>query len=1143
MIHIITGRSGSGKTEMLHQWIADQPEDKAVVFIVPEQSSFYNEKKILQRLGDRRAAHIEVLSFRRLCSNIFNEYRGLTGQRIDDGIKAILMSMAIENAPSEGGELELYARKGGLKKTIDLVEPMQIAVNEYKMCMISPEQLFTAAGKVESKVLASKLRDSARIYAAYNALLENSYEDPDDDLTRLYELLGEHNHFRGKTVLIDSFSGFSAQEMKIVSRIMTQADDLMIALCCDKQLMASEVTIFEESNRTYRELIRMAQKNGIPCRVTDCGDQGFRFRSPAIRALEESLFTGFRDGSSCEAAPNDGSVVMMETAGVYDEVNAVAQQIFHLVHEKGYCFQEIEVIARDIELYKNVIRSEFPKYGIPYFLSDSESLENKIFVRMLLSAFEVIQGSYDSEAILRLAKSGLTLVSEEEAFGLENYVYIWSIRGSRWKQPFTMSPDGMKTAGEPDEEEMRRIGELEATRQKLITPLCRFEEELHGAYDGAQITYALYHLIEALDCQRQFRRYIRQVQQKQGDQQAERESIVWDKVMAILDKLYSLMQGKRIDSRSYLELMRLYLRKTPVSDIPQTVNSVTVGIAGTIRSAEPRVVFAVGCNEGVFPAQPSAVGIFTDSERRLLREECPEEDRLPLYDSIFGNSLKEKFHVYTVLTAPSERLVTSWHTQSFSGKPCIPSVICSEVMAVLPDTEIIRRREMTADQLLTQRQSFDYCARSWRQNNEMTATLKLLFAQSEVYADRTAAIARCAEKTAFVLRDQERIRRLFGSPLRLSSTKLDQFASCKFAYFCRYGLEAYPIRKAVMDGGLYGSAMHFIFENVLREHPIEDFVELSEEELKAEIRTSLYTYVDNLGDQSERGSRFQAICTRIRRNAFKTLTRMQRQFRKDQFRPVDYELRIGTEDSGGIPAYELELPTGDRLLVSGFVDRVDTAELHGRQYLRIIDYKTGNDIFQLSNIANGVKLQMLLYLSAILKNGTKKYADGKMMLPAGVLYVPATARASVAVSGKKENLELLRSVEEKSLKMSGLLLNDKEVLELMEYDLAGEFIPASMTTKKELSAYSSVISDTDFEVLFRYIDVCLKTMGTELYTGNIAAYPEKHACDYCDYKSVCRFEEGDQQRELIRFRSEEALKYILDSQGEEEETDGSKQGV
>ena len=138
MIELITGRSGSGKSELLYRYIREKCADKAIL-IVPEQSSFYNEKKLIDDLGDKIAGRIEVLSFRRLCSNIMEEHKADAGKRIDDGVKAVLMSMAIEKAPSEGGELELYTKKGkkGLKKTMDLVDPMLIAVNEYKMCLIS----------------------------------------------------------------------------------------------------------------------------------------------------------------------------------------------------------------------------------------------------------------------------------------------------------------------------------------------------------------------------------------------------------------------------------------------------------------------------------------------------------------------------------------------------------------------------------------------------------------------------------------------------------------------------------------------------------------------------------------------------------------------------------------------------------------------------------------------------------------------------------------------------------------------------------------------------------------------------------------------------------------------------------------------
>ena len=66
MIRFILGRSGSGKTEMIHKYISQIGDDKRVVLIVPEQSSFQSEKRILETMGAKRARNIEVLSFRRL---------------------------------------------------------------------------------------------------------------------------------------------------------------------------------------------------------------------------------------------------------------------------------------------------------------------------------------------------------------------------------------------------------------------------------------------------------------------------------------------------------------------------------------------------------------------------------------------------------------------------------------------------------------------------------------------------------------------------------------------------------------------------------------------------------------------------------------------------------------------------------------------------------------------------------------------------------------------------------------------------------------------------------------------------------------------------------------------------------------------
>ena len=1150
MIYIITGRSGSGKTEKLHSFIAAMPEGKKAILIVPEQSSYYNEKKLLEKMGAKKAGNIEVLSFRRLCSNIFDKYKGISQKRIDDGIKAVLMSIAIENAPSEGGELELYGAGKKGRKTADLIEPMLTAVNEYKLCMISPEMLSHAAKAVNDNVLSAKLRDSARIYAAYNALLENSYDDPDDDLARLYEILGEHDEFCGISVFIDSFSGFSAQEMKVIGRVFSQADDVFVTVCCDRKLIGNENSVFKEANETYRSLLREASKAGRECHIEEQTAVSIRYKSNNIRALEKYLFSSYRRGAYDEvpaAVENDGTVEMYEAADMYDEIQHTAQQIYRLVSGGKMRFSDIEIIARSIDGYKNIIYSEFPKYDIPYFISDPESLELKPLIRLILLSFDAVHKGLDTEAILSLAKTGMTELEDEEIYLLENYCYVWDIRGKRWRKPFTMAPDGMRRTND-DSGVRAEIDNIEEIRKKLTAPLFCFENELEEARTGGDICKSIYRLIVNFGCREKLRKLIRIISDSEGVRKAEREASVWDMTMSILEKLYDVLENRAVDSRSFLELLRLYVRKTPVSDIPQTINSVTVGVAGTIRSQSPKAVFVLGAVEGEFPAQPGAVGIFTDSERRFLRDEQPEELCLPLYDSIYGTSLKEKMNAYMALCAPSERLFISWHTQDLSGKGCEPSVIKNEIEKIIkgirtehtvPVTESLLADEQI---VFTERQCFDVCASLWNSGGARSSALKKYYLESEKYSDRTRAVQRSSRRDSFRLEDLSTAKRLYGSPLRLSSTKLDKFAGCKFSYFCSFGLDAQPLRKSAMDNGLYGTAMHYIFEKLLGNIGIDSLMKMNENKITEEINKACEMYLDEIGDKAERSSRFRAIFGKIRRNALRVILRMCRQFEGDKFRPVDFELRIGGKTgNNAIPSYELELPTGDRICINGFVDRVDTADIGDKKYIRIIDYKTGSDQFEMSNIANGIKVQMLLYLSAILKYGAEKYSDGKVMLPAGVLYVPSTSKASVGASLMEKTVEEKLGEQNNNFKMKGLLINDKGVLSAMEEGLEGNFIPASVNKRppNELSSRSSVVSSEQFDEIFRYIDICIKKMGIELYSGNIEAKPGKNACKYCNYSSVCRFEKGSRTVKLPKYSKDQAMN-VIEAELKKEEGDSGE---
>ena len=63
MVHIINGRSGSGKSTVLLDTICERAKNNDnIILIVPEQASFQNESEILNRLGAKNARNIDVLS-------------------------------------------------------------------------------------------------------------------------------------------------------------------------------------------------------------------------------------------------------------------------------------------------------------------------------------------------------------------------------------------------------------------------------------------------------------------------------------------------------------------------------------------------------------------------------------------------------------------------------------------------------------------------------------------------------------------------------------------------------------------------------------------------------------------------------------------------------------------------------------------------------------------------------------------------------------------------------------------------------------------------------------------------------------------------------------------------------------------------
>lgn len=354
--------------------------------------------------------------------------------------------------------------------------------------------------------------------------------------------------------------------------------------------------------------------------------------------------------------------------------------------------------------------------------------------------------------------------------------------------------------------------------------------------------------------------------------------------------------------------------------------------------------------------------------------------------------------------------------------------------------------------------------------------------------------------------------------MRISASKVEKFHSCRFLYFCRYGLNLSPRKTVKLDAMEYGNVMHWLFEQIFSKYGGKGINSLSDAQLKKEITDILTEYMERvMGGTAGKTKRFNYLFGRLAASAFMLIKRMGAEFAQSSFETCAYELKIGYD--GDIKPVNFKIDSGGAVSVEGSIDRVDMMELDGKNYIRVVDYKTGKKEFCLSDILYGLNMQMLIYLISLWKNGTGKFSGS---VPAGILYMPSKRPAPKA---GRDTL----SEEDTGICMNGLLLNNIHILKGMERDLSGIYIPVKLSSKGELKGGDSLASLEDFGKIAKHIEKMLIKMGDELINGNISALPAVGSfdiCKNCDYKAVCGHEPDDMQITVKELHNQEVFEEI-----------------
>jgi ATP-dependent helicase/nuclease subunit B len=267
---------------------------------------------------------------------------------------------------------------------------------------------------------------------------------------------------------------------------------------------------------------------------------------------------------------------------------------------------------------------------------------------------------------------------------------------------------------------------------------------------------------------------------------------------------------------------------------------------------------------------------------------------------------------------------------------------------------------------------------------------------------------------------------------------------------------------------------------------------------------------EELGSLEDQSDRFRYLFARLLRSVYAVVENAAQELRCSKFKPISFELGFGNSEDAALPPVELTVD-GVTIAVSGFVDRVDGWIKDDRLCLRVVDYKTGRKSFDLTEIWNGLGLQMLLYLFTLQEKGEKLYH--MPVDSVGVLYMPA--RDAVIQAERTVTDEQLKKQLDKTLVRSGLVLDDPEILAAMEE--AGEdgfrFLPLKVSKKDGKISGEALATAEQFGKLAKHIQTVLEEICRELARGDITADPywrgpDKNACRYCEYAAACQFEEG-----------------------------------
>lgn len=1107
MIRIVYGKAKSGKTSHVYDEILERYKsgDTSIFLIVPEQYTLEAEKQLIDFGALEGLIGIDVLSFKRLAFRIFSEVGSPTGVQISEvGQLMLLRKLFSENSSDLSVYQSAYNKMGFLSKMRDLIK-------ELKQTMIQPNDLDRYIDALSDQtLLKNKLSDVRAIYRAYEAEKEKVYFDDEDTYDHLLAALCNSKKMKSAFIWIDGFDSYTKQELAIIEGLMINSKETTITLCSDGQLTPG---IFDHTNTFFNKFMDIAKKNDIPVKTIACKSN---YLNDDIKHIAENI--GAYPYIRQERTTADIRIFAADNR--MNEIEYCAAQMLDFVVSGDYKWQDFAVVTNDLDAYEMAVKVVFDEMNIPHFIDKKVSALHNPLVRLILAYLKMVRSGFECDSVMHFLKSGFFSFDAESLHGFENYIKHFGISEKKLNVPFEeVTSNGSN------------LEQINAVRERLLN-FVKASDIKKGPFK-----YAALHIIEMLndvDAHEIMKRRVDRFIESSEFDQAQYNTQIWNLTMDLLDQAVALMGEDVFELDEVIHILEAGFEAIEVGLLPLLENQVLIGSVDRSRAHPIKVLFFLGFNDGIIPELGQDKQLILDSEKAVFKERG--------FDFISDQTIfmsKEQFNIYFALTRPSEKLFFSYARSDAEGGALRPSYFISKLKKICPNITMVDERVCDSTNLYrvsNARGTIKHLAEEMRRGVDGYPISDLwynLFGWYVINRPKTAhMLLRGLMHSNVVDRlEHSSVLDAYQMPIRTNVSELEQFVLCPFKYFVDAGLKPIPQKKYELAAPDIGTLFHKALE--LYGKTVYDTGLVWADITREESSTMIEKIVDEMTkhDIFESKHQYRYLANRLKRVSKKAAWMLTKHLKEGTFEPAAFEVAFGrTSDSA--PPIHIKLSSGESMLIRGVIDRVDLAEIDGQTYVKIIDYKSGRKSLTMSDIYNGLQMQLMVYLSACLTSPELLKVD--RLLPAGAFYFRID---DPIIESTTELADIIESQIAAELKLDGFALEASNVLKHLDHLIfdngTSEIIDVKIKKDGMFSKDSKVMSLEAFEGLTQHVREKIKAIGESLEVGNVEIAPCKSgaftSCQYCDYKSICQFDphfEGNRYRQIKAYSNEEVLKKI-----------------